>query len=211
MERTKEMWADIHYPPTENEIKYNKMILNYDQLGSIVEDVCVRTRTTHDEIYSKTKDNHVTFSRYLIYYLSQKTGHRLNSIVRYMKSNGYPIFSMIHWFILGATVALALNWSEIHLISKSSALSFCLIGAIKLGALLFVSWALFGHAITMASLTGYLIVMAGVCAYNWVKISQIDIKMTHKLIHETEKEIQGVVKLGKAIILVGEDLSTQAK
>ncbi len=89
MERTKEMWADIHYPPTENEIKYNKMILNYDQLGSIVEDVCVRTRTTHDEIYSKTKDNHVTFSRYLIYYLSQKTGHRLNSIVRYMKSNGF--------------------------------------------------------------------------------------------------------------------------
>jgi len=89
MERTKEMWAEIHYPPTENEIKYNKMILNYDQLDVIVTDVCELTHTSYDELYSKTKDNHVTFSRYLIYYLAQHTGHRLNSIVRYMKSNGF--------------------------------------------------------------------------------------------------------------------------
>jgi len=89
MERTKDVWAQTHYPPTENEIKYNKMILDYNEFDVIVQDVMELTHTNDTELYSKTKDNHVTFSRYLIYYLAKETNHRLNSIVRYMKGKGF--------------------------------------------------------------------------------------------------------------------------
>ena len=89
MERTKELWAQQNYPPTENEIKYNEMMVNHDLFDVIVNDVCNITRTTHDELYNKTKDNHITSTRYLIYYLAKECGHRLNSIVRYMKANGF--------------------------------------------------------------------------------------------------------------------------
>jgi hypothetical protein len=36
MTRTKDMWAEVHYPPTENQIKYNQIMLNYDIFDEIV-------------------------------------------------------------------------------------------------------------------------------------------------------------------------------
>ncbi len=89
MTRTKDMWAEAHYPPTENQIKYNQIMLNYDIFDEIVADVCKTTRTHPDELFNKTKDNHVTSARYLIYYLAKINSYRLSSIVRCMKAMGF--------------------------------------------------------------------------------------------------------------------------
>ena len=72
----------------ENEIKYNKMILDYNEFDVIVQDVMELTHTNDTELYSKTGQS-CNFSRYLIYYLAKETNHRLNSIVRYMKGKGF--------------------------------------------------------------------------------------------------------------------------
>ncbi len=89
MTRTKDMWAEVNYPPTENQIKYNTMMLNYEIFDEIVYDVCTTTRTHKDELFNKTKDNHVTSARYLIYYLAKLNGYRLSAIVRCMKADGF--------------------------------------------------------------------------------------------------------------------------
>ena len=89
MTRTKDMWAEVNYPPTENQIKYNKMMLNYEIFDEIVSDVCKTTRTHEQELFYKTKDNHITQARYLIYYLAKDNGYRLSSIVRSMKAMGF--------------------------------------------------------------------------------------------------------------------------
>jgi len=89
MMRTKDMWAQVNYPPTENQIKYNKMMLNYEVFDEIVSDVCKTTRTNEEELFNKTKDNHITQARYLIYYLAKQNGYRLSSIVRCMKAMGF--------------------------------------------------------------------------------------------------------------------------
>ena len=81
MTRTKDMWAEVNYPPTENQIKYNTMMLNYEIFDEIVYDVCTTTRTHKDELFNKTKDNHVTSARYLIYYLAKLNGYRLSTII----------------------------------------------------------------------------------------------------------------------------------
>ena len=89
MTRTKEMWAEVYYPPTENQIKYNQIMLNYDTFDEIVADVCKTTRMQNGELRDGWRENHVTSARYLIYYLAKLNTYRLSSIVRCMKAMGF--------------------------------------------------------------------------------------------------------------------------
>ena len=89
MGRTREQWIQANYPLTDNQIKYNQMMLNYDYLDEIIQVVCNLTRTKPNELFSKTKDNHITTARYLVYYFAKENGYRLNTIVRYMAAQGF--------------------------------------------------------------------------------------------------------------------------
>ncbi len=90
MQRTKEIWAETRYPPTEEDyLKYNKMIVDYDLFDEVVEAVSNITRTEPSELFQKTKDNHITQSRYIIYYILKENGYKLATISRCMKTNGY--------------------------------------------------------------------------------------------------------------------------
>ena len=89
MGKAREQWIYSNYPLTDNQIKYNQMMLNYDYLDEIINTVCDLTRTTVNELFSKTKDNHITTARYLVYYFAKENGYRLNTIVRYMNTQGF--------------------------------------------------------------------------------------------------------------------------
>ena len=90
MTRTKEIWAEVNYPPTEEQqLNYNKMLVDYDLFDEVVSAVTDATRTPAEELFQKTKDNHITQSRYLIYYILKENGYKLATISRCMKVNGY--------------------------------------------------------------------------------------------------------------------------
>ena len=90
MERTKDMWAHYNYPPTENQIQYNTMI-DYTTFDEIVSDVCRQTRVRESELVEKTKNNHVTQARYLIYYLAKVAGYRPKDTIRMMSAMGHEV------------------------------------------------------------------------------------------------------------------------
>ena len=44
--RTKEIWAEVNYPPTEEQqLNYNKMLVDYDLFDEVVSAVTDATRT----------------------------------------------------------------------------------------------------------------------------------------------------------------------
>ena len=70
------MWAHYNYPPTDTQIQYNKIMLDYTTFDEIVSDVCRQTRVQESELVEKTKNNHITQARYLIYYLAKVAGYK---------------------------------------------------------------------------------------------------------------------------------------
>jgi chromosomal replication initiation ATPase DnaA len=91
MERTKNMWAHYNYPPTDTQIQYNKIMLDYTTFDEIVSDVCRQTRVQESELVEKTKNNHITQARYLIYYLAKVAGYKPKDTIRMMSSMGHEV------------------------------------------------------------------------------------------------------------------------
>lgn len=91
MERTKDMWAHYNYPPTDTQIQYNKIMIDYTTFDEIVSDVCRQTRVRESELVEKTKNNHVTQARYLIYYLAKVAGYRPKDTIRMMSAMGHEV------------------------------------------------------------------------------------------------------------------------
>ena len=91
MERTKDMWAHYNYPPTDIQIQYNKIMIDYTTFDEIVSDVCRQTRVRESELVEKTKNNHVTQARYLIYYLAKVAGYRPKDTIRMMSAMGHEV------------------------------------------------------------------------------------------------------------------------
>ena len=91
MERTKDVWAYYNYPPTDNQIQYNKIMIDYTTFDEIVSDVCRQTRVRESELVEKTKNNHVTQARYLIYYLAKVAGYKPKDTIWMMSSLGHEV------------------------------------------------------------------------------------------------------------------------
>ena len=91
MERTKNMWAHYNYPPTDTQIQYNKIMLDYTTFDEIVSDVCRQTRVQESELVEKTKNNHITQARYLTYYLAKVAGYKPKDTIRMMSSMGHEV------------------------------------------------------------------------------------------------------------------------
>ena len=90
MKRTKEIWEEvIGHRTLEDQLNYNKMIVDYDLFDDVVSSVSEVTRIHPTELFQKTKDNHVTQARYLIYYILKHNGYKLATISRCMKQHGY--------------------------------------------------------------------------------------------------------------------------
>ena len=91
MERTKDVWAYYNYPPTDNQIQYNTIMIDYTTFDEIVSDVCRQTRVQESELVEKTKNNHVTQARYLIYYLAKVAGYKPKDTIWMMSSLGHEV------------------------------------------------------------------------------------------------------------------------
>lgn len=90
MKRTKELYQEtIGNRTLEDQLNYNKMIVNYDLFDEVLSEVARVTRTQPSELFQKTKDNHITQARYLIYYILKNHGYKLATISRCMKNKGY--------------------------------------------------------------------------------------------------------------------------
>ena len=91
MERTKDVWAHYNYPPTENQIQYNKLMIDYTTFGRSSADISRQTRVRESELVEKTKNNHVTQARYLIYYLAKVAGYKPKDTIWMMSSLGHEV------------------------------------------------------------------------------------------------------------------------
>jgi len=89
MKRTKDIWSETRDYSLEDQLNYNKMIIDYDLFDEVLSEVARVTRTQPSELFQKTKDNHVTQARYLIYYILKHNGYKLATIARCMKAHGY--------------------------------------------------------------------------------------------------------------------------
>lgn len=90
-----------------------------------------------------------------------------------MKSN---VFSMdvlqilMLEYVTGAVIALALNWCELFVIGRWSALTFCVFGVIKVLVIFLASCIVFGHSFTVESFIGYAVCFVAIVIYNLSKI-----------------------------------------
>tara|TARA_B100001939_G_C16395572_1_gene385975 strand:+ start:129 stop:509 length:381 start_codon:yes stop_codon:yes gene_type:complete len=96
MERTKDVWAYYNYPPTDNQIQYNKLMIDYTTFDEIVSDVCRQMRIRESDLVETTKNNHVTQARYLIYYLCKIVGYKPKDTIRLMETIGHHVAHSTH-------------------------------------------------------------------------------------------------------------------
>ena len=66
-------------------------MLDYTTFDEIVSDVCRQTRVQESELVEKTKNNHITQARYLIYYLAKVAGYKPKDTIRMMSSMGHEV------------------------------------------------------------------------------------------------------------------------
>jgi len=87
--------------------------------------------------------------------------------------SGTELYNTMGYICIGCLIAFSLNFSELLVIQKTSALTMCVIGTLKFVILVPISVAAFGHHLNVVNVIGIFVAAIGIGLYQYVKYRDI--------------------------------------
>jgi len=87
--------------------------------------------------------------------------------------SGTELFNTMGYIFIGCLIAFSLNFSELLVIQKTSALTMCVIGILKFVIVIPISVAAFGHHLNAVNVMGIFVTGIGIGLYQYTKYRDI--------------------------------------
>jgi len=87
--------------------------------------------------------------------------------------SGTELYNTMGYIFIGCLIAFSLNFSELLVIQKTSALTMCVIGILKFVIVIPISVAVFGHHLNVVNVMGIFVTGIGIGLYQYTKYRDI--------------------------------------